>query len=225
MGIVGQLVSVLLMATRYSTDQLIAMIRGAAARYGINAEVAIKQLRQESANFAPSVVYGPKKSSAGAMGLAQFMPATAKRFGLADPFDPVQALEAWGKYMRLMLQMFNGRIDIALAGYNSGENRQEYKNAAAQGRAINWSVLPSGVQSQTKQYVAIILGSSSLPSTVPVLPSSSSAPPVPGLAPGASPASGAGGEGDTSSGGSETSWGPLVVGVLAVSLLATLLDT
>jgi hypothetical protein len=85
------------------------------------------------------------------------MPATAARFGLSNPFDPVASADAWGRYMSLMLRMFNGRIDIALAGYNSGENRAEYKAAAAQGRAINWQVLPAGVQSQTQHYVNTIL--------------------------------------------------------------------
>lgn len=56
-----------------------------------------------------------------------------------------------------MLGQFNGRIDIALAGYNSGESRAEYRNAAAQGREINWSVMPAGVQSETQNYVKTIM--------------------------------------------------------------------
>jgi len=53
--------------------------------------------------------------------------------------------------------MFNGRIDLALAGYNSGENRAEYRAAASQGRPINWSVMPAGVRSETQNYVNVIM--------------------------------------------------------------------
>lgn len=138
----------------YSKSELMGMVRAEARRRGIDEGVAIAQIQQES-GFNPFAV-----SSAGAQGLAQFMPATARRFRLSNPFDPVAAIKAWGDYMSLMLGMFNGRIDIALAGYNSGENRAEYKNAAAQGRLINWSVLPAGVQSQTQNYVNKIMANS-----------------------------------------------------------------
>jgi soluble lytic murein transglycosylase-like protein len=140
------------------------LVTQAAQRYGIPVNVALAQINQESGYNVNAHSY------AGAMGLAQFMPATARRFGLSNPYDPVASLEAWGKYMSLLMSQFRGRVDLALAGYNSGENRQEYKNAAAQGRAINWSVLPAGVQSQTRDYVTKIMraAGASVPASTPV---------------------------------------------------------
>jgi len=139
----------------YSREQLEAALFDAAARYGINPDIAWRQINQES-GFNPNAV-----SPAGAKGIAQFMPDTAARFGLSNPFDPIASLDAWGRYMRLMLNMFGGRYDLALAGYNSGENRAEYAAAAREGRVINWSVLPARVQSETRNYVRAILGSDS----------------------------------------------------------------
>lgn len=60
-------------------------------------------------------------SPKGAMGLSQLMPATAKRYGVADPFDPAQNLQGGARYLRDLLKMFNGRLDLTLAGYNAGE--------------------------------------------------------------------------------------------------------
>lgn len=135
----------------YSTYQLGEMVANAASAAGINPRVAVEQIRAES-SFNPNAV-----SSAGAQGLAQFMPGTWAQYGQGSPFDPAAAVAAYVRYMRHLLGVFNGRIDIALAAYNSGENRQEYRNAAAQGRPINWGVLPAGVQSQTQNYVNKIL--------------------------------------------------------------------
>ena len=137
----------------YTYDQLVAALNDAAYRYAIDPNIAYRQIDQES-RFNPNAV-----SPAGAQGIAQFMPDTARRFGLANPFDPIASFDAWGRYMRLMLDMFGGRYDLALASYNSGENRAEYRNAAREGRAINWSVLPGRVQSETRNYVVAILGS------------------------------------------------------------------
>ncbi len=60
-------------------------------------------------------------SPKGAMGLSQLMPATAQRYGVTNPFDPVQNLTGGARYLRDLLKMFNGRVDLVLAGYNAGE--------------------------------------------------------------------------------------------------------
>jgi transglycosylase-like protein with SLT domain len=61
------------------------------------------------------------KSSAGAVGLMQLMPATAKRFGVTDRTDPVQSIRGGVKYLDFLLAEFNGDALLALAGYNAGE--------------------------------------------------------------------------------------------------------
>ena len=61
-------------------------------------------------------------SPAGAEGVMQLIPATAKRFGVADAKNPEQAIEGAAKYMRFLLDEFGGDAVLALAGYNAGEN-------------------------------------------------------------------------------------------------------
>jgi soluble lytic murein transglycosylase-like protein len=72
-------------------------------------------MSQESAFDARAV--SPK----GARGLMQLMPATAARFGVKDIFDPAQNIEAGARYLRFLLDLFDGDISLALAGYNAGE--------------------------------------------------------------------------------------------------------
>ena len=61
------------------------------------------------------------RSHAGAQGLMQLMPATAKRFGCDDPNDPVSNIQAGTKYLSWLLKRFSGNVELALAGYNAGE--------------------------------------------------------------------------------------------------------
>jgi hypothetical protein len=61
-------------------------------------------------------------SSKGAQGLMQLMPGTARRFGVADAFDPRQNIFGGVQYLRSLLDLFNGDVSLALAGYNAGEN-------------------------------------------------------------------------------------------------------
>jgi soluble lytic murein transglycosylase-like protein len=61
------------------------------------------------------------RSHAGAQGYMQLMPATAKRFGCDDPYDPVENIEAGTKYLSWLLKRFSGDVELALAGYNAGE--------------------------------------------------------------------------------------------------------
>ena len=61
-------------------------------------------------------------SSKGAKGLMQLMPFTARRFGVADPFDARQNIFGGVQFLRFLLDLFNGDVSLALAAYNSGEN-------------------------------------------------------------------------------------------------------
>lgn len=68
-------------------------------------------------------------SSAGAMGMLQIMPNTARRLGLARPFDPVANVRAGARYLREQLDRF-GRVDLALAAYNAGPERRSLQRGA-----------------------------------------------------------------------------------------------
>lgn len=97
-------------------DQKIdAMIVSAATRHGIEPLLLYSVMCQES-RFKRQAV-SPK----GARGLMQLMPATAARFGVRDIFDPEQNIHAGARYLRFLLDLFNGDISLALAGYNAGE--------------------------------------------------------------------------------------------------------
>ena len=60
-------------------------------------------------------------SNKGARGLMQLMPPTAVRFGVANVWDPKQNIEGGARYMRFLLDLFDGDVTLALAGYNAGE--------------------------------------------------------------------------------------------------------
>lgn len=83
-----------------------------AQQYGIPQELFLRQIGAESA-WNPSAV-----SSAGALGLAQLMPSTARYLGV-DPLNPVQNLEGGAKYLRQQYDKF-GDWGLALAAYNAG---------------------------------------------------------------------------------------------------------
>jgi hypothetical protein len=103
----------------YTKDQLKQLATEAARRHGIDPVFYTAQIEQES-GWNPNA-----KSSAGARGLAQFMPKTAKSFGV-NPLDPVASLDAGAKYMAQLKQKF-GDEDTARLAYNWGEgNVAEY---------------------------------------------------------------------------------------------------
>ena len=67
--------------------------------------------------------YNPKAvSKAGAAGLMQLMPDTAKRYGVTDAFDPVQNLRGGANYLRDLLNLFGSDVSLALAAFNAGEH-------------------------------------------------------------------------------------------------------
>ena len=90
-------------------------IVAAARRYGIDARILRAICFVESRYRIDAV--SPK----GARGPMQFMPETAARYGLRDPHDREQAIDAAARYSRDLLKRFDGRIDLALAAYNAGE--------------------------------------------------------------------------------------------------------
>lgn len=84
-------------------------------RYNIDPLLIYAQMHQESSFKLKAT------SHKGASGLMQLMPATARRFGVTNIYDPQQNIDAGVKYMRWLLNTFNGDVNLALAGYNAGE--------------------------------------------------------------------------------------------------------
>jgi hypothetical protein len=113
-----------------------AAILRSALRWNVSPGLLAAQLMAES-GFNPRAV-----SSAGALGIAQFMPATARSYGLRDPFDPIASIEAQAHLMSDLLRQFRS-VPLALAAYNAG--------AGAVGAC---SCIP---YAETRAYVARIL--------------------------------------------------------------------
>jgi hypothetical protein len=109
-----------------------------AARWNVSAALLAAQLLAES-NFNPYAV-----SPAGAQGIAQFMPGTAASYGLKDPFDPGEAIDAQAHLMSDLLREFHS-IPLALAAYNAGP-----------GAVAACDCVPP--YPETRAYVARILG-------------------------------------------------------------------
>lgn len=87
----------------------------AGVRNGVDPVLIYATMHQES-SFKQRAL-SPK----GASGLMQLMPGTARRFGVTNIFDPRQNIEGGAKYMRFLLDSFDGDVELALAGYNAGE--------------------------------------------------------------------------------------------------------
>ena len=95
------------------------LVQEAAAINGLDPCLILSLMRAES-SFNRTAV-SPK----GAMGLMQLMPATATRFGVKDFFDPRENVMGGTRYLRWLLDRFNGDVRLALAGYNAGEGAVE----------------------------------------------------------------------------------------------------
>jgi len=92
------------------------LVEQTASRYQVDPELIRAMIRVES-DYDPKAV-----SNKGAMGLMQLIPATAHRFGVANPFDPKQNLEGGVNYLKYLLGLFGGDLNLSLAAYNAGEH-------------------------------------------------------------------------------------------------------
>ncbi|HEV2912104.1 MAG TPA: lytic transglycosylase domain-containing protein [Pyrinomonadaceae bacterium] len=111
----------------------------AGKQYGVDPRLLHAVIWQESKYKVQA------RSHAGAQGLMQMIPATARRFGCADVHDPADNVQAGTRYLRFLLKRFNGNVSLALAGYNAGE-----------GSVDKYDGIPP--YNETQNYVRIITG-------------------------------------------------------------------
>lgn len=96
--------------------QYASLIAAAANRHGLDPALLHAVIQAESAYNAGAV------SHKGAMGLMQLMPGTAARYGVRDPFDPVDNIGGGARYLSDLMGMFQSDVRLAVAAYNAGEN-------------------------------------------------------------------------------------------------------
>jgi soluble lytic murein transglycosylase-like protein len=125
------------------SGELVDYARKVAAQYGIDPEVFVRQINQES-GFNPNA-----HSKAGAMGIAQFMPGTAASYGV-NTADPYSSLDGAARLMKHLMDKYHGNARFALAAYNAGEG-----NVDKYGEGV---FSPSFANGQTAQYIHAILG-------------------------------------------------------------------
>src|SRR6476659_2661437 len=121
-----------------SREEVCASLAEAIRNNDLPPHFFIRLLYQES-SFRPYVI-----SSAGALGIAQFMPETANERGLDNPFDPLQAIPASGRLLRDLFQKF-GNLGLAAAAYNAGPRRIQ-----------DWLANKGPLPQETQDYVRII---------------------------------------------------------------------
>ena len=121
---------------RSTSTRFSEFIEPLATRHGVDAALVRAVVEVES-NYEPSA-----RSRKGAMGLMQLMPATARRYALANPFDPKSNLDAGIRHLRSLLDRFEVRL--ALAAYNAGE-----------GAVLRYGGVPP--YAETRNYVTRVL--------------------------------------------------------------------
>ena len=136
------------------------IISAAAARYGVDPHLLWTIGYLESGFNSNAISY--KDGVPCAFGLMQFVPSTAKRYGLRDPHDPRDAINAAARYVRDLMTRFDGRLELILAAYNAGEGAVEAYRYGRRLMLPNGKVInPRGISTggippytETRDYVA-----------------------------------------------------------------------
>ena len=114
------------------------ILKNAAQRYGLDPAL-LKAVAHAESNFSPLAV-----SHAGAKGIMQLMDATARQLGVEDSFDPAQNIEGGARFLRQLLDRYDGNETLAVAAYNAGPGAIE-----------RWGGLPP--YSETMAYVPRVM--------------------------------------------------------------------
>lgn len=107
-------------------DQLDPLIEQNAQRENLQAAL-IRAVISEESGSRPCAV-----SSKGAQGLMQLMPPMIQQFGVTDPFDPKQNVDAGSKFLKQLLAKYNGDVRLALSAYNAGSDRVDKEGGVPQ---------------------------------------------------------------------------------------------
>lgn len=121
------------------------LFNAAAGEYGVDPAI-LKGIAYAESRFRPDIISGKVSSPAGAVGLMQFMPDTAKEMGI-NPLDPVESVFGAAAYLRQSLDRFGGDTERAIASYNWGRNREAFARD-------DWY---KGLPAQTRNYVGTVL--------------------------------------------------------------------
>jgi len=113
-----------------------ADVIAAAADRNVIERALLAAVAKIESNFNPYAV-----SPRGACGILQLMPQTVKRFGVKNVFDVTQNIEGGARYLRWLIDHFNGRVDLALAGYNAGEGAVDRHHGLPPYAETEWYVL------------------------------------------------------------------------------------
>ncbi|MBU0697905.1 MAG: lytic transglycosylase domain-containing protein [Proteobacteria bacterium] len=100
----------------YTSNQYDHMITGASQRHGVSFSL-LKALIKTESDFDHRAI-----SNAGAKGLMQIMPENIRLLRIKDPFDPWENIMGGARYLKQLIERFNGELSLALAAYNAGPN-------------------------------------------------------------------------------------------------------
>lgn len=103
-------------------SQILNIVSSIAKKYEVDENLVKAVIKQESGFKSDAV------SKAGAMGLMQLMPATARGLGVSDPLNPIQNVDGGVRYLKQMLSKYNGNVILALAAYNAGSGAVDKYN-------------------------------------------------------------------------------------------------